>query len=889
MTVILISMPFYFWSLDLPKNIVNGPIQGRGFATPDATVLLFHFQLDLPDWISETPVTLFSGFNLERLPALIALSMMFLGLVCVNGLFKFYINTYKGRLGERMLRRVRFELVDRVLRLPLPHLRRVKAAEVATMVKDEVEPLGGFIGDAFVQPMFLASQAATAMVFILIQNFWLGLIAASIVLVQTFIIPRLRKRLLVLGRQQLLTARELAGRVGEVVDGITEVRTNDTSNLERADIAHRLGRIFFIRYELYQRKFFVKFLNNFLAQVTPFLFFLVGGFFAIRGRLDIGQLVAVISAYKDLPPPIKELIDWDQIRQDVQIKYSQVVEQFSSPDILAGEVQAPEPGPVAAIQGPIEVSGLALIDDTGARIVENAEFKIAPCERIAAVGEINSGAESVGEALARLVRPHGGRVRLADRPLDDLPESVTGRRIAYVGPDSYLHNTTLRECLVYGLRHYPLRAVGKYRQVDALHASADVEAKAAGNIQLDILADWIDYDAAGVSGPDELELRILEVLKVVELDEDIFELGLRSRIDPANHDELVERILAARTALRSRLEAPEYAHLVEPFDPARYNSQATIAENLLFGATLDSTIAGEGNDVNKYVLSVLDDTGLSGELYLMGRQIATTVVELFAGLPPDHPFFEQLSFMRPDDLPTYEAALARVSGKDYSSVGEQDRAMLLSLAFGYIEPRHRMGLLDERVRSQILGARNRVRARLPAAIRDRIAFYEPDKYNRASSLEDNILFGRITRAIADGPRRVRDMMRAVLDELDIRGVVYQAGLDFNAGVGGKRLSTAQRQRIGLARALLKRPDLLIVNRGLSALGARTQRDITLRVLEEARGNDRRRGFAVFWVLVTPSIVDLFDRVLVFNGGKVAEDGKPAELLASKSLLKKIVG
>ena len=51
-----------------------------------------------------------------------------------------------------MLRRIRFELVDRVLRFPPSVFKRVKAAEVATMVKDEVEPLGGFIGDAFVQP-----------------------------------------------------------------------------------------------------------------------------------------------------------------------------------------------------------------------------------------------------------------------------------------------------------------------------------------------------------------------------------------------------------------------------------------------------------------------------------------------------------------------------------------------------------------------------------------------------------------------------------------------------------------------------------------------------------------------------------------------------------------
>ena len=115
-----------------------------------------------------------TGFELDRMQMLMALSCVFLLLVIINGLFKFYINTYKGRLGERMLRRIRFELVDRVLRFPPDQFKRVKSAEVATMVKDEVEPLGGFIGDAFVQPALLGGQALTALVFIMVQNFWLG-------------------------------------------------------------------------------------------------------------------------------------------------------------------------------------------------------------------------------------------------------------------------------------------------------------------------------------------------------------------------------------------------------------------------------------------------------------------------------------------------------------------------------------------------------------------------------------------------------------------------------------------------------------------------------------------------------------------------------------------
>lgn len=387
--VVAASMVPYFLSFDLPKQIVNGPIQGKGFEGEGATQSFMHIAYDIP-FVGHIEV--FKGLKLDRFEMLIALSLVFLALVVLNGLFKLYINTYKGRLGERMLRRIRFELVDRVLRFPPSHFKRVKAAEIATMIKDEVEPLGGFTGDAFVQPALLGGQAVTALIFIIMQNFWLGMIAASIVAVQAVVIPRMRKRLLELGRQRQLTARELSGRVGEIVDGIGTIHGNDTSNFERADIAARLGLIFSIRYDLYQWKFLVKFINNFLAQVTPFLFYSIGGFLALQGRLDIGQLVAVINAYKDLPGPLKELIDWDQSRQDVQVKYNQVVEQFSVDRLIDPRIQVMDPKSPARLEHALVATNLTISDDSGARVLDHVSLEIQPGETVAIVGESGSGA-----------------------------------------------------------------------------------------------------------------------------------------------------------------------------------------------------------------------------------------------------------------------------------------------------------------------------------------------------------------------------------------------------------------------------------------------------------------------------------------------------------------
>ena len=174
---VVASMLFYFLSLDLPKTIINQAIQGKSFPDPGSSALFLKIHVALPAFLGGDVLGLFDGFELERLPYLMVLSIVLLGLIVLTGILKFQINTMKGWMGERMLRRLRFVLFDHILRFPLARFRRIKAAEMATMIKDEVEPLGGFIGEAFIQPLFQSGLALTALFFILYQHFALGMVA----------------------------------------------------------------------------------------------------------------------------------------------------------------------------------------------------------------------------------------------------------------------------------------------------------------------------------------------------------------------------------------------------------------------------------------------------------------------------------------------------------------------------------------------------------------------------------------------------------------------------------------------------------------------------------------------------------------------------------------
>src|SRR5262249_8017220 len=148
-------------------------------------------------------------------------------------------------------------------------------------------------------------------------------------------------------------------------------------------------------------------------------------------------LVAVISAYKDLPGPIKELIDWDQQRQEVQVRYDQVVEQFSPSGMLASEQHELVAGG-APLEGKGAITHPVVVDESEGKVLDgiSAEFGIE--EHVALAGPAGGGKEHLALVLARQLPPNSGSVSLGGQDLAELPEAVTGRRTSYVGQDCYL-------------------------------------------------------------------------------------------------------------------------------------------------------------------------------------------------------------------------------------------------------------------------------------------------------------------------------------------------------------------------------------------------------------------------------------------------------------------
>jgi ABC-type multidrug transport system fused ATPase/permease subunit len=811
------------------------------------------------------------GWEFDQIPYLLVLCCIFFALVLVNGWFKLHLNVKKGQVGERMLRRLRYQLYERVLRFPLHHFDRTATGQVIAMMTGELEPVGGFIGDAFALPISQGGTLLTIFVFMFVQDPVLGAAAVAFYPLQGYLIPKMQRIIRRLGRERVRKVRGLSDRIAETIAARAEIRANDAAVYQLTDISQRLGEIYDIRFEIYNRKFFVKFLNNLIGNLTPFLFFLIGGYFVIKGELSFGALVAVLAAYKDLSSPWKELLDFYQNQQDVAIKYEQVVEQFQVPDMLDKRSLLEAPEKVEPLHGDVTAANVGLVDDDGILLLEGVNFDFPLGTDVAIVGQSNSGRNLVPQLFARLVTPTSGRLAIGDIDLNSVPLAVSGRRIGYVGPITYLFSASVRDNLLLGLRHRPSRTPDDGPAGEQSRAREIEEARKSGNIDYDIAADWIDYPQAGVANQAELELRMVEVLRLVDLEEDVHLFGLRGRLDPDRQPDAAQRVLEARRVLAERLEGSRLAHLVERFDPDRYNTNSPVAVNLLFGTPIGPAFEGDGLARNAYVQKVLDEVELTHDLLEVGAGVARMMIELFAGLHPEHALFEEFSFISADDLPVFEGILKRMEIAGVENLLQPPRERLLSLAFKLVAARDPLDLIDEKMQERILAARRAFAAGLPDELRGSVEFFDPERYNAAASVQENVLFGTIVRGESGGRERVHAAITEVLDELGLRGALIEVGLDYPVGTGGSRLSEAQRQKLAIAGAVLKRPDLMALNDATAVLDGATETALLDRLKAEFAGR------SLVWSLHRPRLASAFDRVLVMEHGRLVDQGPPAEL------------
>ncbi|MEY4752716.1 MAG: hypothetical protein RJA44_391, partial [Pseudomonadota bacterium] len=156
----------------------------------------------------------------------------------------------------------------------------------------------------------------------------------------------------------------------------------------------------------------------------------------------------------------------------------------------------------------------------------------------------------------------------------------------------------------------------------------------------------------------------------------------------------------------------------------------------------------------------------------------------------------------------------------------------------------------------------------PADYHAQLGFVEQEPRLFRGSLRDNILLGRGQAAVEALPEVLR------LTGLDRIAAAHPAGLDMPVGEGGAMLSGGQRQLVALARCLVTRPRILLMDEPTSSMDAQTEQQF----IQQLRG--LIGGSTLVVVTHRPALLELVDRIVVVDNGRIVVDGPKQAVLTA---------
>ncbi|HEX2728763.1 MAG TPA: ATP-binding cassette domain-containing protein, partial [Rubrobacteraceae bacterium] len=161
-------------------------------------------------------------------------------------------------------------------------------------------------------------------------------------------------------------------------------------------------------------------------------------------------------------------------------------------------------------------------------------------------------------------------------------------------------------------------------------------------------------------------------------------------------------------------------------------------------------------------------------------------------------------------------------------------------------------------------------------LRGRVAYVEQESPVLAGTIRQNLRYA--------APEATEEEIEEVLGLANLRPLVGKLprGLDTEAGDGGVLLSGGERQRIAVARMLLTKPRLLLLDEVTSQLDAANERALKATIAEVAR------RCAVAVIAHRLSTVADAARILVLDDGRVQAVGTHEELLATNTLYERLV-
>jgi len=383
------------------------------------------------------------GINFQKIADI---ALLLIVLYLLSTLFSYIQGWIMSGVSQKITYRFRRDISEKINRMPLKYFDTKTHGEVLSRVTNDVETVSQTLNQSMTQIV----TSITMIVGILGMMFsisWLLTLVTLVILPFSFgfigaVVKRSQKHF----RNQQATLGKLNGHVEEMYSGhnVMKVFNGEKRSIEKFQTINR---------GLYESAWKSQFLSGLMFPIMNFIGNLgfvgvsvVGGWLAIRGSINIGDIQAFIQYVRQFNQPISQTANVANILQSTAAAAERVFEFLGEEEEIP---QAEQPVEIKSVKGAVEFDNVVFGYNPEKTIIKGFTASIQPGQRIAIVGPTGAGKTTMVNLLMRFYDVNQGSIKIDGIDIRDMRRSGVRKMFGMVLQDTWLFNGTIKENIAY--------------------------------------------------------------------------------------------------------------------------------------------------------------------------------------------------------------------------------------------------------------------------------------------------------------------------------------------------------------------------------------------------------------------------------------------------------
>jgi ABC-type multidrug transport system fused ATPase/permease subunit len=246
------------------------------------------------------------------LDTIVWLALAYAAVALTEGGVKLWLNIYRSWVSERAVRHLRHAIGELTHRALAADDRAMAEGVEISMMLSESEPIGGFVGISISEPLLQGGILFSVFGYLAFLQPWMALLSVAVFSPQLVFVPLLQRAINRRAAERIRTLREVSGEI---------VGASDADSIAIAAQHGHIDHVFRVNMGIFKLKFTMNFLMNLLHHLGVATALGVGGWFAVKGQIEVGTVVAFISGLAKVNDPWGDIVNWFRELTVVGMRY----------------------------------------------------------------------------------------------------------------------------------------------------------------------------------------------------------------------------------------------------------------------------------------------------------------------------------------------------------------------------------------------------------------------------------------------------------------------------------------------------------------------------------------------------------------------------------------